>query len=104
MNSSPEVTPLGMTVPKGIGTMLGKVASTISTCALSQVVLQSNSAERESWGGLPRRFPYGLDEEGGTNAILVDLYESGFAFLVAHVPSNGNEIACWGFDASQNLK
>ncbi len=46
MNTLPGVTPLGMIAPKGIGTMLGKAASAVSSGVLSQVVPQSNSAGR----------------------------------------------------------
>jgi len=46
MNSLPGVTTLEMTAPKEIGTMLGKAASAISSCASSQVVSWSNSAGR----------------------------------------------------------
>ena len=38
MISFPGVTPLDMTAPKEIGTMIGKAASAISSCASSQVV------------------------------------------------------------------
>jgi hypothetical protein len=33
-----------------------------------------------------------LDDKGETNAILIDLDESVFAFFGAHVPRDGNEI------------
>ena len=46
MNSSPGVTQSGMTAPKGIGTMLGKASSAISSGALSQFVPRSGLAGR----------------------------------------------------------
>ena len=39
-----------------------------------------------------------LDSERGTNAIFVDLDESGFTLFVAHVSCNGNEVTCHGFN------
>jgi hypothetical protein len=56
MNSLPGVTLSGMTAPKGIGTMLGKAASAISSGALSQVVPRSNSAGR----GIVERIAKGI--------------------------------------------
>ena len=46
MNSSPGVIPSGMTVPKGIGTMVGNAAIPTSLGASFQLVPRSSSAGR----------------------------------------------------------